>query len=148
MFAVDTNIFVYGHFDRYPQHDKARAFCQQLVSTSEDWCLGWQVVYEYIRIVTHPSVHTVPLTVAQALADLDAYVSSSACHMLTHTPQHEPILESVVGTVPTARGNFIHDLHYATLLREHGVSRIYTADLDFRKFTFLEVIDPTTVPAL
>jgi len=29
VFAVDTNIFVYAHFDRYPQHDKARRFCEQ-----------------------------------------------------------------------------------------------------------------------
>lgn len=32
--------------------------------------------------------------------------------------------------------------HIAALLRQHGVDRIYTADSDFRKFAFLEVINP------
>ena len=30
----------------------------------------------------------------------------------------------------------------AALLRQNGISRLYTHDRDFRKFTFLEVRDP------
>lgn len=143
MFAVDTNLLVYAHFDLYPQHDRARAFCREILTSADDWCIGWQVVYEYVRITTHPSIHKSPLTIEQALTDLDPYLSAETGHVLTQTPQHRPILQGVVGTVPTARGNFIHDVHYAALLYEHGVSRIYTADSDFKKFSFLEVIDPT-----
>ena len=143
MFAVDTNILVYAHFDLYPRHARARAFCEQLLSSSDDWCIVWQVVYEYVRIATHPSVHQLPLTIDEALADLRPYLSAERCHVLTHTAQHQPVLEAVAGDVPTARGNFIHDVHYATLLREHGVTRIYTADSDFEKFRFLDVVDPT-----
>ena len=29
-----------------------------------------------------------------------------------------------------------------TILRQHGVRRLYTADADFRKFDFLEVVNP------
>ncbi|MBI4863211.1 MAG: PIN domain-containing protein [Candidatus Riflebacteria bacterium] len=143
MFAVDTHLFVYAHFDLYPQHEKARAFCQGLLSSADDWCIGWQVVYEYVRITTHPSIHKIPLSIEQALSDLAPYLDTDSGHVLTHTAQHRPVLEAVASAVPTARGNFIHDVHYAALLREHGVSRIYTADSDFEKFGFLEVIDPT-----
>jgi uncharacterized protein len=143
MFAVDTNVFIYAHFELYPQHAKARRFCERLLRAEDDWCIAWQVVYEYVRITTHPSIHKVPLTLERALADLDPYLSAEHGYLLTHTEQHRPVLEAVVGSTPTARGNFIHDVHYAALLREHGVSRIYTADSDFDKFDFLEVIDPT-----
>jgi hypothetical protein len=143
VFAVDTNILVYGHFDGYPQHPAARQFCGRLLGGGADWCLGWQIVYEYVRVVTHPAVHTRPLSIAEALADLDPYLSSETVHVLGHTPQHRPVLESVARELRNARGNFVHDVHYAALLREHGVSRIYTADTDFKKFDFLEVIDPT-----
>jgi uncharacterized protein len=143
VFAVDTNIFIYAHFDRYPQHGRARTFCEGLLSSAQDWCIGWQVVYEYVRITTHPSIHEVPLTLEQALADLDPYLSAESRHVLAHTEQHRPVLQAVAAATPKARGNFIHDLHYAALLREHGVKRIYTADSDFAKFGFLEVIDPT-----
>jgi predicted nucleic acid-binding protein len=40
------------------------------------------------------------------------------------------------------RGNLVPDAHIATILRQHGVTRIYTADTDFLKFRFLEVINP------
>jgi toxin-antitoxin system PIN domain toxin len=143
VFAVDTNILIYAHFPDYPRHTNARAFCQRLLNKEQDWSLAWQVVYEYIRITTHPSVHKKPLTLAQALSDLEPYLEHHACHMLLPTPQHRPILEAVAVEVPNARGNFIHDLHYAALMREYGIDTIYTADSDFKKFGFLKVIDPT-----
>lgn len=143
MFALDTNILIYAHFDEYPQHKKARAFLRRCLTQNEDWCLGWQVVYEYIRLVTHPAVHKRPITVAEAIADLKPYLASSQCHLLSHTPLHLQVLEAVVTPLPAAKGNFLHDCHYAALLKENSVKRIYTADADFRKFEFLEVIDPT-----
>jgi predicted nucleic acid-binding protein len=48
-----------------------------------------------------------------------------------------------MAALPSARGNFLHDVRYAVLLREHGVRRICTADSDFKKFDFLDVMDPT-----
>ncbi|MEZ5727160.1 MAG: type II toxin-antitoxin system VapC family toxin [Burkholderiaceae bacterium] len=40
------------------------------------------------------------------------------------------------------RGNLVPDAHLAAVLVQHGVTRIYTHDQDFRKFDALEVIDP------
>ena len=40
------------------------------------------------------------------------------------------------------RGNGVPDAHVATILRQHGVNRMYSTDADFRKFSFLEVINP------
>ena len=39
-------------------------------------------------------------------------------------------------------GNLVPDAHIATILRQHGVRRFYTADTDFKKFGFLEVVNP------
>jgi toxin-antitoxin system PIN domain toxin len=143
VFAVDTNILVYAHFDGYPQHAKARRFCQDELLGGADWCLGWQVFYEYLRITTHPRVHRRPLSLAEAVSDLAPYLDSEQCHVLTHTPQHRQTFEAVMAEVPMAGGNLVHDTHYAALLREHGVRRLYTADADFQRFSFLEVVDPT-----
>ncbi|MFZ5471654.1 MAG: TA system VapC family ribonuclease toxin [Myxococcota bacterium] len=143
MFAVDTNVLVYAHFDLYPQHQRARRFVEVHLLGDDDWCMGWQVYYEYLRIVTHPKIHKAPLTLAQAIGDLDVYVRSPRCQMLSHTPQHRQILEAVTRRVEAVSGNLVHDCHYAALLHEHGIQTIYTADADFRRFDFLEVIDPT-----
>jgi predicted nucleic acid-binding protein len=40
------------------------------------------------------------------------------------------------------RGNLVPDAHLAALLRQHGVSTLFTRDADFRKFGFLQVKDP------
>lgn len=143
MFAVDTNILVYAHFERYPQHEAARSFCAERLLGRHEWCLGWQVVYEYIRIVTHPRVHKEPLSLGEALSDLAPYLGSEHCHVLTQTPMHSHVLELVAQSQPGVSGNIIHDLHYAVLLKEHNVRKIVTADSDFRRFDFLEVVDPT-----
>ena len=40
------------------------------------------------------------------------------------------------------RGNDVPDTHLAAILKQNGVTRLYTADRDFRRFDFLKVIDP------
>jgi len=35
----------------------------------------------------------------------------------------------------------VPDAHLATILQQHGRRRLCTADMDFRKFDFLEVIN-------
>jgi hypothetical protein len=43
------------------------------------------------------------------------------------------------------RGNAVPDAHLAAILKQNGVTRLYTADRDFRRFDFLRVIDPIQV---
>lgn len=51
-------------------------------------------------------------------------------------------LRETIAELPDIRGNLAHDLHTAVLMREHGISRIYTRDTDFHRFPFLTVHDP------
>ncbi|MBI2346815.1 MAG: hypothetical protein HYV03_08085 [Deltaproteobacteria bacterium] len=44
--------------------------------------------------------------------------------------------------LPSAKGNFVHDCHYAALLKEHAIDELATADADFKKFDFLKVLNP------
>ena len=56
--------------------------------------------------------------------------------------RHAAVLEQTVRELPDIRGNQMHDMHTAVLMREHGVSRICTRDTDFHRFPFLTVVDP------
>ena len=51
-------------------------------------------------------------------------------------------LAQTVSELPDLRGNLMHDLHTAVLMRAHGISRICTRDAGFRRFPFLMVVDP------
>ncbi|MFW6088355.1 MAG: hypothetical protein ACODAB_01300 [Gemmatimonadota bacterium] len=62
--------------------------------------------------------------------------------MLRPTDRHAAVMREVISRVPYARGNLIHDLHTAVLMREHGVGSIRTRDSDFHRFEFVEVVDP------
>jgi predicted nucleic acid-binding protein len=53
------------------------------------------------------------------------------------------LLSALVSEIPHLRGNILHDVHTAALMREHGIRQIYTRDSDFHRFPFLTVIDPT-----
>ncbi len=143
MFAVDTNIFLYAHFEQFSQHKKARIFCKDLLTNTKPWCMGWQVYYEYLRITTHSRILLRPLSINDALADLQPYLELDTLYILSHTAQHRQISSDLFSQIKSAKGNFIHDCHYAALLKEYGVKILYTADMDFKKFNFLEVIDPT-----
>ena len=67
-----------------------------------------------------------------------------------HRPLPRPLIElegfldvyrEVTGRFPV-RGNLVPDAHLAALLRQHGVRKIYTSDTDFKKFDFLQVLNP------
>lgn len=140
--ALDTNILIYAHMKDYPEHQQAYAFLQEFLGRSDPYYIGWQVCYEYIRLVTHPKVHRIPLTVREAIEDLRPYLCDPRCRILVETSEHLAVFETIMQTLPDAKGNFIHDCHYAALLKEHAVDQIVTADSDFRKFDFLKVINP------
>ena len=62
--------------------------------------------------------------------------------ILVATERHAAVAAQVFGEFPSLAGNLLHDTHTAVLMREHGVARICTRDADFRRFPFLEVVEP------
>ena len=140
--ALDTNILIYAHVSDYSEHPAVRTWLLEFLRQCEVFYITWQVVYEYVRIMTHPRILRHPLTVAQTLSDLTPYLEDSRCRFLQETDVHWAIVSELFKKLPSAKGNFIHDCHYAALLKEHAVETIVTADSDFLKFQFLEVVNP------
>lgn len=73
---------------------------------------------------------------------LDALHASPSLSVLLPTSRHSELLRGIVEDLSDIRGNLVHDLHTAVLMREHGISRVYTRDTDFHRFPFLAVVDP------
>ncbi|MGD8817726.1 MAG: PIN domain-containing protein, partial [Acidobacteriota bacterium] len=106
------------------------------------WYLTWGIVYEFLRVSTHPRVFERPWDLEHALAFVTAVLAAPGLRLLVPTDRHAEVLASVVRDLPHLSGNLIHDAHTATLMREHGIKRIYTRDADFHRFPFLETVDP------
>lgn len=140
--ALDTNILIYAHIEDYKEHAVVGRWLTHFMAECEVFYLTWQIFYEYIRIVTHPRVHRHPLTVAEALADMDPYLTHARCRILSETENHYATLREISVGLPSARGNFTFDCYIATILKEHAISTIVTADTDFLKFRFLKIVNP------
>lgn len=142
MFVVDTNILLYAADRRAPEHARCRKLVEGWRAQTSAWYLTWGVVYEFLRVSTHPSVFARPWTAKQAWGFIEALLASPGLGLLTETERHAAVAAKVVEDTPLLAGNLLHDAHTAILMREHGIRRIYTRDTDFHRFPFIEVIDP------
>lgn len=111
------------------------------------WYVTWSVVYEFLRVVTHPRVFRRSWTAEGAWGFVDALLATDSLDVLTETERHARILAELLEALPAASGNLFHDLHTAALMREHGIKTIYTRDTDFHRFPGIEVIDPLSAVA-
>jgi predicted nucleic acid-binding protein len=106
------------------------------------WYLTWGIVYEFLRVTTHPRVFRSPWSAAQAWTFVEALLASPNLELLCPTDRHAEVVAEVLQIVPHLSGNLLHDAQTAVLMREHGIRTIMTRDTDFHRFPFLESIDP------
>lgn len=142
MFVVDTNVLLYAADTSCPEHHRTRALLDHWRSQPLPWYTTWGILYEFMRVATHPRVFRQPWTAVDAWRFVEALRASPGLGVLVHTERHRDIAAQTIAEVPALRGNLFHDAHTAILMREHGVGRIYTRDTDFHRIPFIEVRDP------
>ena len=142
MFVVDTNVLVYAANRDSPFHERCAELLGEWREGAGAWFLTWGILYEFLRVTTHPRVLQSPWDVVGAWAFVEALLASPGLILLCETPRHASVTRAVIDEVPALAGNLLHDAHTAILMREHGVRRIYTRDTDFHRFRFLEPLDP------
>ncbi|HJR77859.1 MAG TPA: TA system VapC family ribonuclease toxin [Nitrospiraceae bacterium] len=142
MFVVDTNVFVYALNRSASEHSACRLLLEGWRSQMVPWYTTWGILYEVLRVASHPRVFRHPLSMSEVWHFLHGVLASPTIGLLVEGPRHAAIVATVAEEVKELRGNLIHDAHTAILMREHGIRRIYTRDTDFHRFPFLEVIDP------
>ncbi len=140
--VFDTNVLIYAADDGGTYQEHCYRFLEQFVDGQEIGYIPWNVCYEFLRVSTHPRVFGRPLTPELAWDFLDRLLTSPGFRPLVATDRHAATLSQVLSELPTVPSNQMHDLHIAVLMRERGLSRISTRDRGFRRFPFLEVIDP------
>lgn len=142
MFLADTNLLVYAANADSVVHSKAIAWLDQQRSRPDAWYASWPILYEFMRVTTHPKVMRPPWALAEAWSFVSALLASPGFGILVPTERHPEIAAQVFSELPSLSGNLLHDAHTAILMREHGIRRICTRDTDFHRFPFLEVVDP------
>lgn len=140
--VFDTNVLVYAVRHEAEFHAVCRRFIDAVLDSPTPAYLTWNVCYEFLRVITHPGIYRPAWDLLEGYHFLNTLLGSSGFQLLLPTERHSQILAEVAAQLPDLRGNPVHDMHTAVLMREHGVRQICTRDADFRRFPFLEVIDP------
>jgi toxin-antitoxin system PIN domain toxin len=140
--AVDTNILVHAANMASPRHVLCARVLEQVGDDESVIALTWPVIYEFLRVATHPSVFAKPMSFTTAWAKVTAMLASPAATLLAETRSHATLVRQCAAEVPRLAGNLVHDFHLAVLMREHGVRDVLTLDKDFRAFPWITVREP------
>jgi uncharacterized protein len=142
MLVVDTNVLVYAADQDSPFHAACRNWLDGQRLRPDGWYTTWPILYDFLRVVTHPRVMRRPWDISSAWDFVTALLSSPGLTVLVATQRHADVAAQVFTELPHLAGNLLHDAHTAILMREHGIRRVCTRDTDFHQFSFIEVVDP------
>ncbi len=142
MVVVDTNVLVYAADEDSPFQAACRDWLERRRAGVDPWYTTWPILYEFLRVTTHPRVMRRPWNLPKAWRFVTALIASPGLDLLVQTQRHAEVAAQVLAELPHLAGNLLHDAHTAVLMREHGIRRICSRDADFHRFPFLEVVDP------
>ena len=140
-YSFDANLLLYASDESSEFHERAKAFVIGRREDSDILCLTWPVLMAYQRIATHPSIFAKPMSAETAWGNVQQLLKLPRTRVIQETASFTLDYAEVAQSAGVY-GNLVPDAHIATILRQHGVRKLYTADTDFKKFGFLEVVNP------
>lgn len=139
--TVDVNVLLYASDTSSRFHEGARALLERLVRGPDLFYVFWPVVMGYLRIATHPAIFARPLPPEEAAANVEGLLAAPHARAMGEDEGFWELYGTVTEATPV-RGNLVPDAHLVTLMRQHGVTTLWTRDRDFRKFEGIRVRDP------
>lgn len=140
MIAVDTNLLVYAHRARTPEHARAQKAIERAAASSRGWGMASAVLPEFWSVVTHPASEGGPSTPAQAAAFVRALTNAGALVWLPGPGFGERLLQTASDL--RVGGPRIFDLQIALTAFEGGATELWTHDAAFITVPGLRVHDP------
>lgn len=143
--TVDANVLLYATDEASPSHERAKGALAELSQGPGIVYLFWPAVMAYLRLSTHPSVFERPISLTDAVANIDRLLSRPHIQCPGESERFWETFRSVAEEAD-ARGNLVGDAHLAALMAQNGVRTIVSHDRDFRRFPQIEVQDPFAEP--
>lgn len=140
--VIDTNILLHAANRAAPEHPLASRFLSGAANSPDRWYLTEGILYEFLRVATHPRVFPSPLTWREAMAFVRPIAEHPSFAVLAAGVRHVGLLDSELAALNYPSGNLFYDIRTVVLMREHGIRTIYTADTDFLQFRGIEVVNP------
>ena len=129
---VDTNVLVNARFEEAVDHHRARTRLVRSSHDHEPMRISRQIIREYLATGTRPQIWSVPLTLDQALYDVNRMLNTY--EMLEDGPEVTETLLALLQEIP-AGGQQIHDANIVATMLAHGERRLLTFNTaDFRRY--------------
>lgn len=144
MILVDANILVYAHVKDFEQHERARDWLDAQLAGTAKVGLPWESLTAYLRLVTNPRVFPEPLLAAQAMAQVDDWMSRPAAWAPGPTDAHATLLAGLL-ELDGVRADLVPDAHLAAIAIGHGLT-LMSNDRDFARFPGLRWENPLADP--
>ena len=140
MIVPDLNLLLYAVFDGFAEHPRARRWWEEALSGREPVGLAGLVLFGFLRLATSRRVFVRPLSLAQAVAHVETWLSRPCVEYLPDSARQFQVALDLLRKVG-ATGNLTTDAQIAAhALVVRGT--VYSHDTDFARFAGVQRLDP------
>ena len=140
MIIPDLNLIIHAYNKESLRHDASRRWWESLMNGQSTVGLAWAVILGFVRIATHTSILTSPLTVTVACDHARSWLAQPPVTIISPGDRHAEIVFGLLVGLGTA-GNLTTDAHLAALAIEYQ-AELHTTDADFSRFPGLRWKNP------
>ena len=137
---VDTNILLYARNTGDPRNARIATWLEDALTGPTRVGLPWPVLTGFVRIASHPRMTSLPLSSADAWAQVEEWLDAPSTWIPMETDRHAEVMGSLIERYAVA-GPMISDTYLVALAIEHGVELVST-DGDFARFTEIRWRNP------
>jgi uncharacterized protein len=132
MILADVNVLVYAHRADLPDHQRYRAWLEEVLAGQAAYGLSELVLSGFLRLVTNPRVFKEPTPLEAALEFAEQVRTPAHALTISPGPRHWGLFVDLCRRA-SARGKLIPDAYFAALAIESG-SEWITTDRDYARF--------------
>jgi hypothetical protein len=137
----DINLLLYAYSPGATHHAAARSWWERLLRSGTRVGIPWAVILGFVRLSTTRGVLARPVTPAEAMSRVTAWLGQPGVFVLNAGPRHLEVLGQTLSA--TAGGPLTTDAHLAALAIEHQ-AELNSSDADFARFPGLRWRNPLT----
>lgn len=139
-YLIDSNIFLYAHLSKLPEHQKSAEFIKQAVNENETILLTESVILSFIRLATNGRLFSPALTVGQCELVLNNLLAQPNVTIFSPLALHYSHLTQFM-TKHNLTDNNTMDAHLACIALSTKATLV-TNDKGFNKFPFVKTYNP------
>lgn len=144
MIIPDVNLLLYATVTGFPQHERSRAWLEDVLNGSVLVGLTSPAVFGYIRIATSGRVLASAMSVTDAVGRVRHWLAQPNVRFVAPGPEYVEIAFSLLESIGTG-ANLTTDIQLAAYAIEQDAD-LCSNDTDFGRFPGLRWIDPLTRP--